>query len=89
MYPAQNNFVKFMSSRKVLPVMLMQEFSEPVPDTTGRCCPGCNSIRDVIPIVYGQPTPHLCAAQRKGKIIVIDSRPGAHTLYCKNCGTEW
>ena len=67
----------------------MQTGFDPVPENSWKCCPGCSSVRDVIPIVYGVPTPHLCAAQRKGKIIIIDSPPGSHTLYCKNCGTEW
>ena len=67
----------------------MLETSGPVPENTGKCCPCCSSVQDVIPIVYAIPTPHLRTAQRKGKVIISAPPCGPHTWYCKNCGTQW
>ena len=67
--------------------MFMQEPSDPVPEDTGTCCPGCGSAREVIPVVYAFPTPDLRAAQRKGKVIIFNPPGGPHSWYCKNCGT--
>lgn len=69
--------------------MLMQETPGPVPDGIRDDCPCCGTDRDVIPIVYSAPTPHLRAAQRKGKILISDLPCGLETKYCKNCGTQW
>ncbi len=53
-------------------------------------CPKCKSI-NVIPIVYGLPTPEAEEEAKKGLFklggcIVSEESPKWH---CKNCGYEW
>ena len=53
-------------------------------------CPECES-KEVIPIMYGLPSPEAELEREKGKIIlggclIFEENPNWH---CKNCGHEW
>ena len=51
-------------------------------------CPRCNSS-NIIPIIYGNPTPEQVKQEQAGSIILGGNAygPNAPYWYCKSCGT--
>ncbi|MEQ9617581.1 MAG: hypothetical protein RIG61_00210 [Deltaproteobacteria bacterium] len=53
-------------------------------------CPECGS-EDVVPIVYGLPTPDTFESAGRGEIRLggCEIEEDSPTLICKSCGREW
>jgi hypothetical protein len=50
-------------------------------------CPACRYDDQVVPIIYGMPTPELIEQSRRGEVALGGSciGPDAHDWYCKGC----
>jgi len=50
-------------------------------------CPTCRYYDQVVPIVYGFPSPEMVSNSRRGEVALGGScaSPDAHQWYCKGC----